>query len=74
VTFDSYSHITLELPQESTVSLEVTIRFADSSLRPQRILIKVKSSFSREGASLGVPGVWDFLVCEDSCCCEFFCQ
>lgn len=50
VTFDSYSHITLELPQESTVSLEVTMRFADKSLRPQRMIVKVGELPGVEGA------------------------
>ena len=57
VTFDSYSHITLELPQESTVSLGVTIRFSDSSVKPQRMLIKVYNALFCEGVSHGVCGV-----------------
>ena len=57
MTFDSYSHITLELPQESTVSLGVTIRFSDSSVKPQRMLIKVYNALFCEGVSHGVCGV-----------------
>jgi hypothetical protein len=57
VTFDSYSHITLELPQESTVSLGVTVRFADSSVKPQRMLIKVHNALFWEGVCHGALGV-----------------